>query len=90
MQDIIYGLVNSIIDGDTFVLKVTETDKINQHNYSKWERIRIINLDASELGSLGGFRDKDNLERALQGKKVSCSVQTKDTFGRVVADVRII
>ena len=90
MQDIIYGIVNSVIDGDTFIINVTKTNKTSQYNYNKWERIRIINLDASELGSLGGFRDKVNLERALQGKKVSCSVQTKDTYGRIVADVKII
>lgn len=90
MQDIIHGIVNSVIDGDTFIINVTETSKTSHHNYNKWERIRIINLDASELGSLGGFRDKVNLERAIKGKKVSCSVQTKDTFGRIVADVKII
>ena len=90
MQDIIHGLVTSVIDGDTFIINVTETSNTSQYNYNTWERIRIINLDSSEFGSLGGFRDKVNLERALQGKKVSCSVQTKDTFGRIVADVKII
>ena len=61
-----------------------------QYNYNRWERIRIANIVAEELNTLDGLWDKDNLERALQGKKVSCSVQTKDTFGRVVADVKII
>lgn len=90
MQDLIYGIADSIIDGDTFILKVTETGESNQNNYSKWERVRIKSLDASELGALRGLRNKINLEKALQGKNVSCSVQTKDTNGRVVADVKIV
>lgn len=90
MQDIIYGMVTSVIDGDTFIINITETSKSSQYNYTKWERIRVINLEASESGSFGGFRDKVNLERAILGKKVRCSVQTKEAHGRIVADVKII
>ena len=49
-----------------------------------------MSLDASELGALRGLRYKVNLEKALQGKNVSCSIQTRDTNGRVVADVKIV
>jgi len=39
---------------------------------------------------LGGKRDKAKLESVVQGKVVSCSVQSRDTFGRVVADVKVV
>jgi len=90
MQDIIYGIVSSVIDRDSFIINVTETSDSSQKNYNKSERIKIKSLDASDLGSLRGLRDKLNLERTIQGKKVRCSVQSRETSGRVVADVRVI
>ena len=90
MQDIIYGMVDSVIDGDTFIINVREAYKSNQHNYNRWERIRIANIDTEELDTLGGKRDKAKLESVLQGRVVRCSVNSKDTFGRIVADVSII
>ncbi|OGU79279.1 MAG: hypothetical protein A2W11_14415 [Ignavibacteria bacterium RBG_16_35_7] len=90
MQDIIYGLVCAVIDGDTFIINVTEKSDTNQHNYNKWERIRIANIDPSELKTPGGYRDKVKLESTIQGKEVSCSVQSRDGFGRVVAEVELL
>ena len=90
MQDIIFGMVDSVIDGDTFIIKVKEANKSNQSNYNRWERIRIANIITEELDTLNGKRDKVKLESVVQGKVVSCSVQSRDTFGRVVADVKII
>ena len=90
MQDTIYGMVDSVIDGDTIIIIVTEVSKANQSTYNRWERIRIVNIDVSELGSLDGDRDKVKLENAIKRKKVQCSVQSRDTFGRVVADVKVV
>ena len=90
MQDTIYGMVDSVIDGDTIIIIVTEVSKANQSTYNRWERIRIVNIDASELGSLDGDRDKVKLENAIKRRKVQCSVQSRDTFGRVVADVKVV
>jgi endonuclease YncB( thermonuclease family) len=90
MQDTIYGMVDSAIDGDTIIIIVTEVGDSNQHTYNRWERIRITNIDAVELGSLDGGRDKVKLENAIKRKKVQCSVQSRDPQGRVVADVKII
>jgi len=39
---------------------------------------------------LGGKRDKAKLESVMQGRVVRCSVQSRDKFDRVVADVMII
>jgi len=90
MQDIIYGLVCAVIDGDTFIIKVTEASESNKNKYGKWERIRIANIDLSELKTPGGYRDKVKLESTIQGKEVSCSVQSRDKSGRIVAEVKII
>ena len=90
MQDTIYGMVDTVIDGDTIIIIVTEVSKANQSTYNRWERIRIVNIDASELGSLDGDRDKVKLENAIKRRKVQCSVQSRDTFGRVVADVKVV
>jgi len=90
MQDIIYGIVDSVIDGDTFIINVTELPKPSKNNYNRWERIRISNIDSEELDMLRGVRDKVKLENVVQGRVVRCSVQSRDTFGRVVADIEII
>lgn len=90
MQDIIYGIVDSVIDGDTFIINVNETYKSNQNTYNRWERIRIANINAEELDTYKGKRDKAKLESVVQGRVVRCSVKSRDTFGRVVADVEII
>ena len=90
MQDTIYGMVDTVIDGDTIIIIVTEVSKANQSTYNRWERIRIRNIDFSELGSLDGDRDKVKLENAIKRRKVQCSVQSRDTFGRVVADVKVV
>jgi len=78
MQYIIYGLVNSVIDGDTFIIKVTEASESNKNKYNKWERIRIANIDVSELRAPGGYRDKVKLESTIQGKKLESTIQGKE------------
>jgi endonuclease YncB( thermonuclease family) len=90
MSDTIRGPVTNVIDGDTFDMKVTHTGNSNQYEYNANERIRISNIDAAELGSFGGYRDKKKLETVILGKEVRCYVQSRDTFHRIVADVKII
>lgn len=90
MQDVISGIVDTIIDADTFILNVTGTRYGNQNKYVKWERIRIASFEADEADIVVGVRDKIKLERAILGKEVICTVQTRDTFGRIVADVRLV
>lgn len=90
MADTIRGPVTTVIDGDTFDMNVTHTGNDNQYDYSNAERIRITDIDAAELGSFGGYRDKEQLENAILGKEVRCYVQSRDTYGRVVAKVTIL
>lgn len=90
MVDTIRGLVIEIIDGDTFDMNVTHTGNDNKNDYNNKERIRIAGIDAPELRSPRGQRSKDLLERKLKGKEVRCYVQARDTYGRVVAEVKVL
>lgn len=90
MADTIRGPVTVIIDGDTFDMKVTHTGKNNQYKYNNEERIRIADIDAPELNTPAGGRSKNLLERKLKGKEVRCYVQSRDTYGRIVAKVNIV
>jgi len=90
MQDIIYGTVDTLIDESTFIMNVNESYKSNKGKYNRWERIRIANIESEELDMLGVKLDKAKLESVIQGRVVRCSVQSRDTFGRVVADVKVI
>jgi len=90
MADTIRGPVTNIVDGDTFDMKVTHVGKNNKEKYNDNERIRIAKIDAPELDAPAGKRSKEQLERKLKGKEVRCYVQARDTYGRVVAEIKVI
>jgi len=90
MADTIRGPVTNIVDGDTFDMKVTMTGNNNKENYNNEERIRIADIDAPELRTPGGQRSKELLERKLKGKEVRCYVKARDTYGRIVAEVKVL
>ena len=90
MADTIRGLVTNIVDGDTFDMKVTHVGKNNKYEYNDEERVRIADIDTPELRAPGGKRSKDLLERKLKGKEVRCYVQARDSYDRVVADVKVL
>jgi len=89
MYDIIYGIVKSVIDEDTFIMNVTEASRTNEYNYNKWEHIRVLDLEVLKSGVTSDLGVKVKLGNAIQGKKVSCTVRTKDTYGRIIANVRL-
>jgi len=90
MADIIRGSVTNIVDGDTFDMKVTHVGEKNEVEYNDNERIRIAGIDEPELTAPGGKRSKEHLEGLLKEKEVMCSVQTRDTYGRIVANVKVL
>jgi endonuclease YncB( thermonuclease family) len=90
MSDLIQGPVTRIIDGDTFEMRVTPTGTNNRNQYNNTETIRIAGFNAPELPSRAGQRSKDALAQKLSGKTVHCTVQARDTYGRVVATVRVL
>ena len=90
MYDILIGSVTNVIDGDTFDMSVSRIGTHNKYNYNNLERIRINSVDAPELSEPGGQRSRINLERNLLNRNVRCSIKTRDTFGRLVADVALV
>jgi len=90
MTDTIRGPVINIVDGDTFDMKVTYVGKNNKHEYNYEERIRIADIDEPELRTPAGKRSKNLLERKLKGKEVMCYVRARDSYGRIVADVKVL
>lgn len=90
MSDIIQGPVTRIIDGDTFDLNVTHVGTSNERKYNDSETIRLAGFDAPELPSRAGQRSKETLTLKLSGQTVRCTVQARDTYGRVVATVSVL
>ena len=90
MADIIEGPVTTVVDGDTFDMKVTRTGENNRAKYNDRERVRIADTDAAELPTAAGKQAKEALERKLGGKEVRCHVEARDAYGRVVAEVTIL
>lgn len=90
MGDTIRGPVTRVVDGDTFAMTVTHTGTNNVESYNNSETIRIAGFDAPELSSGAGQRSKEALTLKLAGKTVRCTVQARDTYGRVVATVSVL
>ncbi len=72
------GRVVAIGDGDTItVLDVAGA----QH------RVRLVGIDAPELGQPGGYRSKDSLSRLVYEHDVRVEWIKKDQYGRLVGKV---
>ncbi|MGY5149058.1 MAG: hypothetical protein ACW9W3_03260 [Candidatus Nitrosopumilus sp. bin_68KS] len=78
MGDGIGGAVISILTNNVFELLVSHTRKDNQEDYGKIEKIMIGKVDDPDQPQYGETT-KEDLERALKGKFVSCNVQYRDS-----------
>ena len=88
MADWIEGTVTAVVDGDTFDLNVEWVGRDNARKYDNTERIRISSVNAPEVGSPGASSATARLRNRIGGRFVHCTVRTRDTFGRLVCDVR--
>lgn len=66
--------VTRVIDGDTFVVNTGA-------------QVRILGIDAPEIGRCGADEAKSLLAKLILNKKVKVSPTTSDSFRRLVADV---
>ncbi|MEW6162871.1 MAG: hypothetical protein AB1606_06135 [Nitrospirota bacterium] len=64
-MDTIKGRAFSIIDGNTFDMRVTHVGKQNLYKYNDIERVRIAEIDEPELNTLTGRRSKLLLQQKL-------------------------
>lgn len=90
MADWIEGPVTQIIDGDTFRMRVEWFGRNNSYSYNGDQRIRIAGMNAPELGSPLGEAAKQQLQNRIGGRYVRCTVQARDTYGRLVCQVRVV
>ncbi|MBI5355964.1 MAG: hypothetical protein HZB68_05920 [Candidatus Aenigmarchaeota archaeon] len=73
-MDKVFGEVTTIVDGNTFLVRVLKTEKIGLYTYKETERMRIDGLDAPALTELAGKRMKEKLTRKLFGNKVALTI----------------
>ncbi|MBT8173361.1 MAG: hypothetical protein KJN83_04820, partial [Nitrosopumilus sp.] len=78
MGDGIGGAVIGILTNNVFELLVSHTRKDNQEEYGKVEKVMIGKVDDPNQPQYGETT-KEDLERALKGKFVSCNVQYRDS-----------
>ena len=77
MGDGIGGPVLGCLSGDIFEMSVTHFRKDNAEQYDKIERIKMAKIDDPENPQYAEM-SKEDLERALKGKFVTCNVQYRD------------
>ena len=70
------GIVDMVIDGDTFTLT---TDEI----------IRLAGINAPEKGSPNAARARERLNELIGNKYVRYNEVARDTYGRIVAEVYV-
>ena len=75
--DGIGGAVLEILTGSAFRLLVSHTRKDNKGDYGKTEKIIMGLIKEAEDGQRPE-QTKEDLERALKGKFVTCKVQYRD------------
>lgn len=88
--DWIEGPVTDVVDGDTFDLRVEWVGKSNRNKYGNQERVRLAGVNAPEINTPAGQIAKDRLRGQIAGRFVRCDVQARDTFGRLVCDVKVV
>ena len=69
-------IVNNVIDGDTFILK-------------NGERIRLLGVNAPELGKCGSTESKSLLTKLINNKLVRITETSRDYYGRLMGLIYI-
>ena len=77
MGDGIGGAVIAVLTNNAFELLVSHTRKDNQEDYGKTEKIIMGLIKDTEEGQKPE-QTREDLERALKGKFVTCKVQHRD------------
>ncbi len=89
MSDIISGIVSSLINADTFELKVITVGDGNRHSYAGIEKIKAVNFEIFNSADTGNSNAKPELEPKMLGAAVRCIIHGRDDHGNVLADVSL-
>ena len=71
------------------VVKVVDGDTLHVYSNKKTYKIRLSGIDAPESGQAYGKRAKEHLASLVAGKQVIAIVESKDRYGRYVANVKV-
>ena len=71
------------------VVKVVDGDTLHIYNNKETYKIRLSGIDAPESGQAYGKRAKEHLASLVAGKQVIAIVESKDRYGRYVANVKV-
>ena len=71
------------------VVKVVDGDTLHIYNNKETYKIRLSGIDAPENGQAYGKRAKEHLASLVAGKQVIAIVESKDRYGRYVANVKV-
>lgn len=70
------------------VVKVVDGDTLHVYNKKGTYKIRLSGIDAPERGQAYGKRAREHLQELVAGKQVIAIVESKDRYGRYVANVK--
>ena len=71
------------------VVKVVDGDTLQVYSNKGTYKIRLSGIDAPESGQAYGKRAKEHLAYLVAGKQVIAIVNSKDRYGRYVANVKV-
>ncbi|MCI0513847.1 hypothetical protein L0128_11595 [candidate division KSB1 bacterium] len=84
----IEGIVLDVIQGDSFLLKLTTP--IKSSLFQPIERIRIKDVKCPALDSYEGILARNRLNARLQHKKVRCTVHQREADYFLLCDIEVI
>ncbi len=83
MPDRLTGTVSRVIDGDTFELAVTDASHATRSDYKDTERVRMVSFSPPDPDS------EFSIAGSLPGRPVTCTIHSRDPYGRLIADVEV-
>jgi micrococcal nuclease len=72
-------IVTHVIDGDTYKIFYA----------SKFQTVRLLNVDAPEIGQYFGTNAKDSVTKLLLGRTVNAALYKKDLYGRQLVSIQL-
>ena len=80
----IFGLVTSIVDGNTFEISVHDENNGSSNN-KHIEKIKIHGMNKPSASTLSGILAKLELEKKIVGRHVECEIIERDDSDQIIA-----